>query len=235
MPGQSSVKLSESQVNGIAYIEQTWWTTGAIPTQEKVAETLGVTVNTVKKWFSDEDFRNALITRGVSLDTERDSALLTILQLTVANAILNFHDKRSLREKLSECGVNTQQYHAWMRTPAFRKYVENRAKEMFQSSDHLAYAALVDSVESKDQQALKLYFEMRGIYNPRVQVDVNVDMVLTRVVEIVAKHVKDPAILEAIARDIEYIDQPPPLQELPQAVDANSTELDSMNLSMSGG
>lgn len=203
----AGLSLSESQVEGVAYIEQTWWEHGAIPTIEKVADVVGVKPTTVNSWFKSPDFRQALTTRGISLDPKADNGILTIIQLSVANSVLNFHDKRSLREKLQEMGVSVQQYNAWLRTPGFSRYIAKRAEDMFKGSDHVAYGALMEAIQAKDTQALKLFFEMRGIHNPRIQVDVNVDVVLTRVVEIVSKHVKDPVILEAIAQDLERLDE----------------------------
>jgi hypothetical protein len=55
----------------------------------------------------------------------------------------------------------------------------------------------------KVSSAIKFYYEVTGRYNPRLQVDVNVDSVMNRVVEIIQKHVRDPQVLMAIADDLE--------------------------------
>lgn len=198
--------LSESQVEVVYYLEQKFWETGRIPTDDAVAERFHLNVSTVKGWWKDSTFREALVSRGVDFNPEQSSDLLTPLQLQLANVMLNVHDNRSEREKLESVGVSSQQYHSWLRQPQYQNYLRKRAEAMFSAADYKAYQALSSEAVGGDVSALKLFFEMRGIYNPRVQVDVNIEMVLSRVVEIIATHVKDPGILEAIAADLERLD-----------------------------
>jgi Helix-turn-helix of insertion element transposase len=220
----SIMAVSESKVRALSYIEQVYWETGTVPTDSKLADVVGVSVDTVRKYYKDDKFREALRRRGVSLDVvdAEDDPVLTIQQLDAANLLLNTYDKRSMREKLEEIGISTQQLNAWMRDPKFSTYIRKRAEAKFASADSTAYMTLLKGMESGDLRATQLFLEMRGIYNPRVQVDVNVDGVLVRVVEIIAKHVKDPAILANIAQDIELLAggpaQPTYVPELPTQV-----------------
>lgn len=215
---QTKVKdtLTEGQVDAVRSIEQNFYQHGGIPTDEKIADQTGLTLQTVKSYWKVESFRKALIHRGIPLDSGKSNDLLTLPQLNLANKLLNIHDVRSTREKLQETGVTSQQYHAWLRQPAFRTYLQKRGEELFASNDHEAYTALLGAVRGQDVSALKLFFEMRGIYNPKLQVDVNIEVVMVRVVEIIARHVRDPLVLQAIATDLESLDQPglPPV-ELP--------------------
>lgn len=198
--------LTDLELKIATFVEQSFWENGALPTEERIAETCGTSTSKVKSCWKNASFRQALVARGVDLDPEKSDNLLTPGQVLLANMLLNTHDTRSVREKLELINVSSQQYHAWLRQPAFSNYLRVRAEEMFKSSDFQAYNALSKTVESGDVQALKLFFEMRGIYNPRLQVDVNIEQVVVRIVEIVAKHVGDPEILTAIANDIESLD-----------------------------
>jgi len=198
--------ISGEQLDVLAAYEQLFWTHGAVPTEERVAELTGVRLETVKKYWQDDEFRQRLQKRGLPLDGGRSEQLLTVQQLDVANRMLNLADNRSKREKLQECGVSPQQYSAWLRQPAFQQYMARRGEELFKSADGDAYRALVGIVEAGDVQGLKLFFEMRGIYNPRMQVDINVDAVMLQVVEVISRHVRDPETLIAIAEDLERLD-----------------------------
>lgn len=202
----SGKQLSEKAIEVICFIEQMFWTNGAIPTQEVISERLGVAKPTLKKYFEDEKFRSALLARGVELNEGKNPGLLNVYQLTLANSLLNLHDKRSVREKLKELGITSQQYNSWCRDPAFRDYLTRRAEDLFQGRDHEVYTALLNNAVGGDGKAIQLFFEMRGIYNPKLQVEVNLDQILVQVIEIIARHVTDPGILAAIADDMERLD-----------------------------
>jgi len=204
-PTTTAVEFTTEQIDFIVAIEQCWWSDAALPTDEKISDLTGLGLPKIAQFWKNQNVRGALVHRGIDL-TPRTSGLLTIQQLDLANVLLNFADKRSLREKLNSLGITVQQYNAWMRKPAFRDYIAKRAEETFKGADSEAYNALVELVRDGDIKAIQLFFEMRGIYNPRVQVDVvNVQGVLVQVVEIISKHVKDPQILQAIATDFEAL------------------------------
>lgn len=228
------VEFSDGMINFIACIEQMWWETGHIPTDEKIIEMTGITVSSVKNYWKNENVRNALMFRGVDLNPKA-SGVLTIQQLDLANLLLNRADTRTLREKLKEVNVTSQQYHAWMRQPGFCSYITKRAEELFKSADADAYQALTDAVRDGDMRAIQLFFEMRGIYNPRVQVDVqNIQGVIMQVIEIITRHVTDPVALQAIADDIENlgllsstskVSGPIQTSQRPAAIEAQSSAL----------
>lgn len=198
--------VSEQAVRGLAYIEQVFWETQSIPSQEKISDVIGVSSATVSKWFKDEGFRNALIKRGVVLHEEGAEQVLTFQQLDAIARVMNVMDKASMREKLEEAGVTTQQWNGWMRDAKFSAYLKKRAEVQFAGADTTAYMSILKQMENGSLPATQLFLEMRGIYNPKIQVEVNVDVVLTRVVEIISKHVTDPTTLALIANEIEGID-----------------------------
>lgn len=202
----SNGKLNETDHKIVLFIEQKFYETGGVPTPEKTAEYTGIPVNTIQKFWKKDAARTALIARGIDLNPNRSNQLLDPKQLMLANALLNTHDKRTVREKLKLFDISSQQYHAWMRNPAFSDYLRKRAEEVFKSSDFQAYLTLTGAVEQGDINATMKFFEMRGIYNPKIDVNINVEMVIARVIEVVAKHVTDAATLTAIADEIETID-----------------------------
>lgn len=198
--------LGPTAVAYVTFIDQAFWTHGGVPTPEKIKAELGISKNKQNILRQDDRIKGALMARGIDLDEQTSNGLLTPQQVVVANLLMNLHDKRSVREKLQVIGVSSQQYHAWLRQPAFADYLRKRAENLFSSSDHVAYTQLIKSVEGGSESAIKLFMEMRGIYNPKLEVNINIQSVVVRLVEIVAKHVKDPLVLEAIATEVERLD-----------------------------
>lgn len=197
--------LSSEQLLVLSYIEQTYFETGSIPVEAVVSANTGVSVASVKRYWQDKRFLSFMQGRGIDLTKVQDLAVLEPRQLALANLLLNMHDKNSVRSKLEAVGVTSQQYHAWLRDPKFQSYLRKRAEETFKASDADAYLGLSKAVQGGDVKAIQLFFEMRGIYNPRMTVDVNIDVVLTKVIEIVSRHVTDDKVLNAIATDFEQI------------------------------
>lgn len=97
--------LSNSQIDALTYIEQVWWETGSMPTDEQVAEQTGIKLETVRRYWRDETFRGALQARGVTFDNQAEKRTLTMQQLMAANAVMNTMDRRSLREKCKQLEI----------------------------------------------------------------------------------------------------------------------------------
>lgn len=200
------MSLTDNEVKILTYIDQRFWETGGLVSDDKICQDLKLSNQIVKNAWKKPEFRQGLVARGVDLTPNATDGLLTPTQIMLANLLMNIGDKRSTREKCELLGVSTQQFTAWMRQPAFAGYLRKRAEHAFSASDYEAYNTLMDQVRGGDMNAVKLFFEMRGIYNPRTQVDINVNVLVTRLVEIVAKHVTDPTVLEAIAHDVEALE-----------------------------
>jgi hypothetical protein len=222
LPPVVAPRLNKTELSVLNYCEQLFWETGLTPTYEKVSEDLGIEKDVVSRVFKNEKFKSQLMLRGVDMAPEVSKKILTPQQLLLANMLLNLHDKRTVREKLAEVQVSSQQYHAWMRQPQFVEFLRKRGEALFKGSDWEAFKGLSKAVSSGDVNALKLFFEMRGIYNPRLQIDVNIEAVLVRVVEIVSKHVPNQQVLEAIANELESVVPYNPVGglELTQAVES---------------
>lgn len=218
--------LTNEQLKVLAYIEQVFWETGYVPSNEKIAHDLCMNKTAVQRYYENPDFRAAAIARGVDIDPDKSTRALEPKQILAANLMMNTLDKKNMREKLKMIGVTPQQFAAWKRQVPFQEYLKKRAEAVFHSSDPDAYLALAKAVESGDLNAVKLHFEMRGIYNPRLQVDVNIEGILVRVVDIVSKYVS-PEVLDKIADEFEGI-MGPGMQALPQAVQAHSPKRDKV-------
>jgi hypothetical protein len=210
-PVQKEESLTDSELSVLAYVEQVYWQTGKVPSKEATIEGLDpfsstATRTKVTRAWNKPRFQAALEKRG--LEFQNDSKFLTPTQLLLVNMLLNVEDKKSLRQKLDLLGINMAKYQTWLRDPVFHNYLTMRTEQLFENSDHDAYKSLIQAVTRGDVTAMKLFFEMRGIYSPRLDVNVNIESIVYRLVEVVGKHVKDPAILTAIADEVEQLEIP---------------------------
>lgn len=197
-------RLSDTLFRAVNFIEQFWWEHSELPSLALIEQKAGITKQESETFWKNDDVIESL--RKRNLDPEvinNHTEILTREQLIVANMVLNIADKRSIREKLKDVGIKPAAYQAWMNDPTFVGYVRRRAEQLFNTADSKARLALVEGIEAGDFQSTKLYLEMRGLYNPRVDINLNVEQVLVRVVDIIARHVDDAVVLEAIATEIE--------------------------------
>ena len=221
MSDTQKIVLSENQVEALTYIEQCYFLQGDMPADEKLADVIGVGISTVKSWWKNDSFQTVLRAKGLPVEDRISGKSREVLlpeQLAVANKVLNLQDRRSLREKLEESGITSQKYQAWRRDPVFQRYMQKRAESMFSSGSDAAYVNLMKNVEGGSLDAAKLFFEMTGIYNPKISVELNVDTVMAGVIEIIQRRVKDPATMEAIALDIEALISGQPAREIVESV-----------------
>jgi len=150
-----------------------------------------------------EDFKAAAVkleTKGYGI-TKKD--YLTPEQLAVANSILNLADKRSITKKLQDFQVSPAKYANWKKNPIFNGYLRERSEALLGESVGDVHLALIDSASNGDIQAIKLFYEITGRHTPNSQQNVNLQVMLTTVIEAIAKHVKDPETLQKIAAEIQ--------------------------------
>ncbi len=199
----TDIKLTERQAEALTFIEQIYFLEGGLPTIDRLADIFGVSKQTAKKWMDSPEFKYILGAKGML--GPKTAGVLTAPQMMIINALLNLGDRRSEREKCESCGISPQQLAAWRRDKAFIEYMQKRAESMFKNSDDIAYINIIRGMQGGDLAAAKFYLEMTGKYQPSMRMDVNVDMILARVIEILQVRVKDPAVLEAIANDFESL------------------------------
>ena len=191
--------LTPTQFDAVIYIEEFYYRNGRTPTNFELAGNFGKSEQVVAKWFDDAMYE-ALEMRGIIYNKSTNG--LTADQLLVANTMLNLADGRSQKKKLQDLKISAAQYSAWTRDPVFQDYMRTRAEQMMGDSLHEAHLALIDNVRHGDLGSLKLYYEMVGRWSTKTANEVNIEFVIIKLMEIIQKHVKDPAILTAIAEEI---------------------------------
>lgn len=167
---------------------------------------VGKVLREILRGFSKDTVNRVLLIEG----SEGDEILLpddmiSPKQSLVASLVLNPQDKRTIREKLKQIGVKASEYNGWMNDDNFVKYMRDKAKAIFDAADSAAFIGFTKLLENADKESIKLYFEMKGIYNPKLSVDINIQGLVIQLVEIVTKHVQDPDTLVAIANEVDRL------------------------------
>jgi len=215
-------KLTAEQYALVRFLEQAFWRTSALPSYEAIAaEGTELDQQLYLESWENPRFVDALRARGLPehvLNTKSATGLsgrsLTEQQMTVANVLLDVLDTRSRIKKLTELGVPTSTYNLWLRDPVYRQYCLDRAESLLEDNQPVAHMSLINRVSSGDLGAIKYFNAMTGRYRERERaaVEVNVNQFgsdkLIQIVEIIQRHVKDPATLEAIGADILSLNNP---------------------------
>lgn len=197
--------LTERHRNLLDFIEQYWYMNSAYPS-----------VAAIGAWAKSEglDFKKArevekelayfLSKRGIKAKTA-NSVRLTDTQLAAANLVLNFMDRRSPPQKLKSLGVTPTEWQGWLKQPAFADYLKHRTGETLDANTHEAHLGLLKAVERGDASALKLYYEITGAYKQNENPAVNLQLVVSLLIEVIEKNIPDPAVKLAISKDVELV------------------------------
>lgn len=130
---------------------------------------------------------------------------LSAEQLAAANVLLDFSDSRSQAAKLRSMGIPTTKYNNWLKNPHFLRYLRTRAEDLISGTQHEAHVALLRNIQRGNQRSIEYYNEMTGRYNPRRESEVNVTLILVRLVEVIQRHIRDPEVIRAIAADFNEV------------------------------
>lgn len=221
--------LNSQQFDLLNYLEQEFYVYGHLPTADACADRSVCSADYYHSCFKKQEFRDALVSRGISyanLHSPKYSAL-SEEQLTAANVVFDLTDSRSRKKKLTDLGIPSQKWEAWLRDPGFQNYLRVRAENLLGDNQHEAHLALLDRVKSGDTNAIKYYNELTGYYVPQKQGEVDVVALVMRILEVVQKHVNDPVVQTAIAEELMAMATPAPVGALRRPALAASNVVDS--------
>lgn len=209
----------------LSYLEQRYLESGSIPTKDVCVSSGYTDSGHYNKCLKSQDFRHAMLTRGMSLrgfsETPELDGILSEEQLIAANVMLDLRDNRSQSKKLRELGVSTAKWEGWLRDPAFQNYLRTRSEALLPDNLHESHLALLDRVRSGDMVAIKYYNEITGRYVPNGNDKADVNAVLMMVMEVLQRRVKDPELVTAICDDLIAIGRAnAPVQQAPVAISA---------------
>jgi len=186
--------------------ERMWVEKRRFPTTKEFRDELGgdtITNERVRRLVDHPNFEWLLEQRGLSNGIEGD---LMPEQIAAIQLFFNMQDGRPWGQKLADIGVKAIQWNGWMRNKKFKDIVQAEAERIFGDGIPMAHASLMRAVAKGDIRALKLYYDKFGFgADMAAGSQQDVKSVLMSAVEIIQRHVTDPATLKLIARDFEIL------------------------------
>jgi hypothetical protein len=102
-------------------------------------------------------------------------------------------------------GVTLAQWNAWKKQKHFRDFLNSQLTDDFETSLDRALSGLLKGVDSGNPRSVELYMELTG--RQPTENERNYRLAISRIVECVTRHVKDPNIIRAISEDFEKIER----------------------------
>lgn len=208
----TEIRISELELELVEFIEAFHTKYGVYP----IRDSIEIVLLRAEWSFTDAELDEALesnllikslAARGIiHPSTEKNSTTyLTKEQQAVIAALNNSRDTRSDVKKLNDLGVSARQFSGWMHNKRFTEHMRDSAENMLANSIADGHNALIRGVRKGDTNAIKLFFELTGRYNPAYENQVNLQEFMMNVIEAIQKHVHDPQILQALAAELQMI------------------------------
>lgn len=153
-------------------------------------------------FLSKPAVRQALLNRGIDTRPTKD---LSEQQAAAILLVANLSDRRNLKTKLNSLGITLAQWNAWKKQPNFRGFLHSQLTDDFESSLDRALSGLLSAVDSGNPRAIELYLEMTG--RQPTEAERNYRVAITRIVESITRHVRDPNTIRLLKEDFDRIEQ----------------------------
>lgn len=202
----------------ICFAEQYWRTNKCFPSFGEFASEFGISQQDAMGELKNEVVRKHLTARGIDWEVETPTETsanqrrsgkakrLSDIQIAAVSTILNPADRRSVNAKLEGLGIPSSTYQGWKKSKLFMAYMTQQGEELFGENMPEVHNALTMRAIEGDTRAIKQLYEVSGRYRPGQNENIqNVKMMIIRLVEVIQRHVTDPEILAAIAKDVQEI------------------------------
>jgi hypothetical protein len=198
--------LQPAEKDLISFYQLNWHLKqGYVPTVEEVFQYLrktrpNLSIKTVHYYLGRKPVIAALKKRGIPFEQHTQSEL-TDQQMAAATTVMNMLDQRSISEKLDQLGILPATYYAWLNDPQFKNFLDSMADQNKINVRPAAVAEFTKKINQGDWNAIKFWMETTGeLQNDNAPQS---EQILIMLVEIIQKHVKDPAVMVAIAQDMQ--------------------------------
>jgi len=154
---------------------------------------------TVEQIVRTENFTQALVLRGVMSVTQTQ---LSGEQMRALSVLTDVTSHASLETRLKRAGIPQYKWDAWMNSAIFRAAHDRIAHDIFVKAQSSIDTQVVSGALSGKLDFIKYYNEVTGRYSPGRRAHDDVQSILNDIVDIVTRHVKDPATLQAISSEL---------------------------------
>ncbi len=179
------------------WFETFWHARGRYPLPDEIMDKFRFTQEQVELLNQSPFWLKSLERRGIAAPVAEE---LSDKQIAAISLITNFSDRRTIPVKLGAIGVTEEQINGWYQNPQFKAALAARTDSVLENAHPEVQAQLIRQIQKGNFQAIKFYYEVTG--RAQSQETINLKMAMQQMLEVIQKHVKDPAILSAIANDI---------------------------------
>jgi hypothetical protein len=141
-------------------------------------------------------------------------------------AIVLEPSRESFTAKLRKAGITAATWMGWLNEPMFAEAVRVSSENMLSASQASVHASVINGASSGNVQAQRLYYELTGRHDPAKQQMQDLNNVVRLLLEILTRHVTDPAILGKINSDLDRVMGGHNLKEI-DVIPANYTVVDT--------
>lgn len=206
--------LSSHEWDIVTLIEEFHMTKGKFPSLATISNKTGHSPVKVSEALNNPLVQTALTNRGIEWNPVADTGKLTAQQIAAIQLILDISDGRSIQAKLKSLGINPTTYYGWKKQPHFMAVYRETAENLYGESLPEVHQSVIREAVNGSYPHQKLMLAVSGRWDDkRTMEEMNVQFVLMKVLEIIQKHVGDPAQLEAIAQEFEGILNPQQVQK----------------------
>ena len=93
----------------------------------------------------------------------------TAKQIKFAELLIDPEDRRSRRDKIAEVGVAPSTAYRWLKNKDYLNYINSQIDIVTEGHLSDAWRSLILQVHKGDTQAIKLFFELKGKYNQKLE------------------------------------------------------------------
>lgn len=198
---------THGEIKYVTFVEKHWHQHMRFPSAVISSKELKVSINQIDEYNQSDIVKSMFDNRGIEIDAVNRS-VLTEAQLAAANCYLDITDRRPIHQKLNDLGIANIKFQGWLRNPNFKKYIQERAEELFDDAMPFAHRQLVQKVMDGDIKALRLFYEISGRYTGTQSVEQqNIALAMQRLIEAIQMEVSDPDTLQRIATRFKAISE----------------------------
>lgn len=186
------------------YIESFYWTNDRYPTLEEVVSYSSWSIDQLT--LISELINKQLMTRGhppfsfKTAKAQRAKKEIDPKFVAACSLICDPANKASLAAKLKLVPMKTSEWQVLLNDPVNQKYFKARINKAFAGADDSAKLSLMKNVEAGDLQSIKYFHEFTGIYRPNTETLLNLGVLLSQLMEILATFVSQDILLQIANR-----------------------------------
>jgi len=209
------IELQASPVEELGYdnvrrtvlteLEVKFWMNGEFPSEQSLIELFSTAEDRLSALsvLRDADLNLHLSNRGLPAFTDRSARGFNPEAVLAANMITDIYDKRSIGAKLKSLNLNTRQWNGFLKDKEFKLYFQSLVQQRFDGDvSDIAKIGLGKLVENADLNAIKYFHELTGEYRPQNEEVMQLNMIIARMMEVLAKFVS-PEVLGQVANELE--------------------------------